>query len=88
MYKLTLITLLLSLSSFTLASEPRAVPLSGGTAHELERRAAASNTVHITSTTDYCLVVPKNKHTNIGDSEYPGEFYNPFHIESYRAYIY
>lgn len=75
MYKITgtFITLLVSLSALTTATDLNAVPLTGGTAHELERRAAAYNTVHITSTTDYCLVVPKNKHTNIGDSEYPGK---------------
>ncbi|KAG8892004.1 hypothetical protein FRC00_012836 [Tulasnella sp. 408] len=38
----------------------------------LEARAAANNIVKITSTTDYCMIVPKDKHTNIGDSEHPG----------------
>jgi hypothetical protein len=38
----------------------------------LEARVAANNMVKITSTTDYCMIVPKNKKTNIGDSEHPG----------------
>ncbi|KAG9044680.1 hypothetical protein FS837_007727 [Tulasnella sp. UAMH 9824] len=38
----------------------------------LQARVSPTNMVKITSTTDYCMIVPKNKHTNIGDSEHPG----------------
>jgi len=39
---------------------------------QLARRAAPDNTVVINGPQSYCLIVPKNPHTNIGDSEYPG----------------
>lgn len=39
---------------------------------DLEARGQTPLTVRIGSVSDYCLVVPKNAHTNIGDSEYPG----------------
>ncbi|KAG8958056.1 hypothetical protein FRC00_003102, partial [Tulasnella sp. 408] len=38
----------------------------------LQARVSPTNMVQITSTTDYCMIVPKDKHTDIGDSEYPG----------------
>ncbi|KAJ6461044.1 hypothetical protein C8R45DRAFT_1220939 [Mycena sanguinolenta] len=43
----------------------------------LERRAAADNTVLVTSTTKFCMIMPRcgyisTAHTNIGDSEHPG----------------
>ncbi|KDQ21527.1 hypothetical protein BOTBODRAFT_50152 [Botryobasidium botryosum FD-172 SS1] len=38
----------------------------------LRKRATADNIVVINSATSYCLIVPKNAHTNIGDSETPG----------------
>jgi len=38
----------------------------------LSSRAAPDNTVSITSTTNYCLIVPRTPHTNVGDSEHPG----------------
>ncbi|KIO31509.1 hypothetical protein M407DRAFT_241762 [Tulasnella calospora MUT 4182] len=40
--------------------------------NHLEARVAADNMVQITSTTDYCMIVPRNKKTDIGDSEQPG----------------
>jgi len=40
--------------------------------YQLDARSSATNIVYIGSESDYCLIVPKNKHTNIGDSEYPG----------------
>ncbi|KJA16121.1 hypothetical protein HYPSUDRAFT_148164 [Hypholoma sublateritium FD-334 SS-4] len=36
------------------------------------RRTDPDNTVVASSEDNYCLVVPKDAHTNIGDSEYPG----------------
>ncbi|KAF7377952.1 putative allergen protein [Mycena sanguinolenta] len=53
--------LLLSAFSATLSS-----------AAVLEARAAPDNTVSITSTTNYCMIMPRTAHTNIGDSEHPG----------------
>ncbi|KDQ21528.1 hypothetical protein BOTBODRAFT_182841 [Botryobasidium botryosum FD-172 SS1] len=38
----------------------------------LRGRADPDNTVVINSDTSYCLIVPRNPHTNIGDSEQPG----------------
>jgi len=38
----------------------------------LFKRATPGLTVQITSTTDYCLIVPSTAHTNIGDSENGG----------------
>ncbi|KAG8921141.1 hypothetical protein FRC01_000394, partial [Tulasnella sp. 417] len=40
--------------------------------NHLQARVSPTNMVQITSTTDYCMIVPKNKKTNIGDSEQPG----------------
>jgi len=36
------------------------------------RRASPDNTVVITGPDNYCLIVPKDPHINIGDSEHPG----------------
>ncbi|KAG9087766.1 hypothetical protein FS749_002656 [Ceratobasidium sp. UAMH 11750] len=36
-------------------------------------RAAPDNTVVIESTTKYCMIMPRDAHTNIGDSESPGK---------------
>ncbi|KAG8918264.1 hypothetical protein FRC02_002495 [Tulasnella sp. 418] len=41
-------------------------------ARDLEPRVSLTNMVRINSAKDYCLIVPKNKRTNIGDSEHPG----------------
>lgn len=38
----------------------------------LASRADPDNTVSITDTTTYCLILPREPHTNIGDSEHPG----------------
>ncbi|KAF8608161.1 hypothetical protein BDV93DRAFT_519223 [Ceratobasidium sp. AG-I] len=42
-------------------------------ASPLQPRAAPDNTVIVTSTTNYCLIMPREPHTNIGDSESPGK---------------
>ncbi|PFH49459.1 hypothetical protein AMATHDRAFT_63159 [Amanita thiersii Skay4041] len=36
------------------------------------RQQNPTNMVKITSATNHCLIVPKDAHTNIGDSEHPG----------------
>ncbi|KAF8960756.1 hypothetical protein BDZ97DRAFT_1831688 [Flammula alnicola] len=36
------------------------------------RRAAPDNTVVVNGADNYCLVVPRDSYTNVGDSEYPG----------------
>ncbi|KAG8884827.1 hypothetical protein FRB98_002153 [Tulasnella sp. 332] len=41
-------------------------------AEALAARSAPGNTVRINSSSDFCMIVPKNPHTNIGDSERPG----------------
>ncbi|CAE6388801.1 unnamed protein product [Rhizoctonia solani] len=42
-------------------------------ASPLEPRAAPDNIVLIKSTSEYCLIVPRKPHTNIGDSESEGQ---------------
>lgn len=39
--------------------------------NHLEARVSPTNLVRINSATDYCMIVPKTKHTDIGDSEHP-----------------
>ncbi|EAU85245.1 hypothetical protein CC1G_10031 [Coprinopsis cinerea okayama7 len=56
--------------SLWLTSMVRLVPASP--AVELEARATPDNIVYITDAQKYCMIMPKNPHTNIGDSEYPG----------------
>ncbi|KAJ6551814.1 hypothetical protein B0H19DRAFT_1264446 [Mycena capillaripes] len=38
----------------------------------LESRAAADNIVSVTNANNFCMIMPRNPHTNIGDSEHPG----------------
>jgi hypothetical protein len=58
---------LLSTLAFALLISPS--PVAGAA---LEARAATDNTVYINSVTDHCMVLPRSKRTNIGDSEHPG----------------
>ncbi|KAF5310161.1 hypothetical protein D9619_010237 [Psilocybe cf. subviscida] len=37
-----------------------------------QRRATPDNTVIVNGVDNYCLVFPRDQHTNVGDSEYPG----------------
>ncbi|KZV67613.1 hypothetical protein PENSPDRAFT_46974 [Peniophora sp. CONT] len=62
----SLAVLVLAASSFALPSTETA------NITELETRASATNEVSVKSKTNFCLIVPKNKHTNVGDSEHPG----------------
>jgi len=39
---------------------------------QLARRADPENTVVVDSADKYCLIVPRDPHTNVGDSEHPG----------------
>ncbi|KAG8978007.1 hypothetical protein FRB90_008603, partial [Tulasnella sp. 427] len=61
---------LLAIAGSTFASPLGEVPEAD--VRHLEARVSPTNMVKITSTTDYCMIVPKNKHTDIGDSEHPG----------------
>ncbi|CAE7200248.1 unnamed protein product [Rhizoctonia solani] len=56
------------LSLTALASGVLAAPSS----NHLEARAAPDNTVYVTDANKYCIIVPRDAHTNIGDSEHPG----------------
>ncbi|CAA7263268.1 unnamed protein product [Cyclocybe aegerita] len=60
--------LLLAASSGLVASSIITTP----TLLRFERRASPDNTVLVNSADDYCLIVPKDPNTNIGDSEHPG----------------
>ncbi|KAG8705331.1 hypothetical protein FRC09_003023 [Ceratobasidium sp. 395] len=42
-------------------------------ASPLHPRAGPDNTVTVASPTNYCLIMPRNAHTNIGDSESEGQ---------------
>ncbi|KAB5592793.1 putative effector protein [Ceratobasidium theobromae] len=44
-----------------------------GFASPLQLRAAPDNTVLIRSETEYCMIMPRQPHTNIGDSESDGQ---------------
>ncbi|KAF8960059.1 hypothetical protein BDZ97DRAFT_1835279, partial [Flammula alnicola] len=39
---------------------------------ELHSRQAVDNIVYVTDANTFCMIMPRNPHTNIGDSEYPG----------------
>ncbi|KDR78653.1 hypothetical protein GALMADRAFT_244124 [Galerina marginata CBS 339.88] len=38
----------------------------------LEARQAVDNIVYVTDSNQFCMIMPRNPHTNIGDSEAPG----------------
>ncbi|CCO33930.1 hypothetical protein BN14_08017 [Rhizoctonia solani AG-1 IB] len=42
-----------------------------GSSH-LEARAAPDNTVYVTDANKFCMIMPRDAHTDIGDSEHPG----------------
>ncbi|KZP28922.1 hypothetical protein FIBSPDRAFT_728527 [Athelia psychrophila] len=65
MFSQILATALLSICVLSAA----ATPMSDET---LVSRAAADNTVSITSATNFCMIMPRDPHTNIGDSEHTG----------------
>ncbi|CAE6395231.1 unnamed protein product [Rhizoctonia solani] len=46
--------------------------LSAPSSTHLETRAAADNTVYVTDANKYCMIMPRDPRTNIGDSEHPG----------------
>ncbi|KAJ7589915.1 hypothetical protein C8J56DRAFT_825972 [Mycena floridula] len=45
---------------------------SGQPISSLQSRAAADNTVYVTDATKFCMIMPRDPHTTIGDSEHPG----------------
>jgi len=57
------LTVLLSVTALSVVAAPSEL---------LESRAAADNTVSISSATKFCMIMPRKAHTNIGDSESPG----------------
>ncbi|KAH8834236.1 hypothetical protein DL96DRAFT_1579935 [Flagelloscypha sp. PMI_526] len=38
----------------------------------LEKRASDDNIVYVTDANKFCMIMPRDPHTNIGDSEHPG----------------
>ncbi|CAE6498175.1 unnamed protein product [Rhizoctonia solani] len=58
-------------SLFSLAALAIGV-LAAPSSNHLETRAAADNTVYVTDANKYCMIMPRDAHTNIGDSEHPG----------------
>ncbi|KAJ3503041.1 hypothetical protein NLJ89_g8612 [Agrocybe chaxingu] len=68
MIALSAIILLLAASSSLVAPSIITTPA----LQRFERRASPDNTVVVNSADDYCLIVPKDPNTNIGDSEHPG----------------
>ncbi|KAF4613848.1 hypothetical protein D9613_008078 [Agrocybe pediades] len=39
---------------------------------ELQSRQAVDNIVYVTDANNFCMIMPRDPHTNIGDSEHPG----------------
>lgn len=62
-----LATVLLALSAI-----PFAAASPGGLGKLLKARQAMDNTVHVTDANSFCMIMPRNPHTNIGDSEHAG----------------
>ncbi|KAF7300955.1 Allergen protein [Mycena indigotica] len=60
------LTILLTLAAFALAS-PSGLHTDG-----FEKRAADDNIVYVTDANLHCMIMPRDPHTNIGDSEHPG----------------
>ncbi|KAI0027945.1 hypothetical protein K488DRAFT_60013 [Vararia minispora EC-137] len=60
-------SLLLSLGALSVFSLSAATP-----AQLLEARQDVTNIVYVTDANTFCMIMPKNPHTNIGDSEQPG----------------
>jgi hypothetical protein len=58
---------ILALSALTLGAVS-----TPSTDNALHARAAADNIVYITDANKFCMIVPRDAHTNIGDSERPG----------------
>ncbi|KAK7052503.1 allergen protein [Favolaschia claudopus] len=60
-------------SAFFLLSSVLSVALASPSGLDaLRPRAAADNTVYVTSADEFCMIMPRDEHTNIGDSEHPG----------------
>ncbi|KAK7044061.1 hypothetical protein VNI00_007776 [Paramarasmius palmivorus] len=59
----------LSLSVFSILS---AIATPSGFGNTLEARQSADNIVYVTDANKYCMIMPRDAHTNIGDSEHPG----------------
>jgi len=56
------LALLLSITALSVVANPVG----------LQSRAAPDNTVLVSSASNYCMIMPRDPHTNIGDSEHPG----------------
>ncbi|GLB44835.1 hypothetical protein LshimejAT787_1801720 [Lyophyllum shimeji] len=64
--------LLSTLVVLAVADAILSVHASPGAGAFLEARQAADNIVQITNANNFCMIMPRNPHTNIGDSEHPG----------------
>ncbi|KAF8186631.1 hypothetical protein BJ912DRAFT_456752 [Pholiota molesta] len=67
MIALTVIAALLPL----LSGLAEASPVVDGE-QQLSARQAVDNIVYVTDATSFCMIMPRDPHTNIGDSEHPG----------------
>ncbi|KAF8071583.1 hypothetical protein FPV67DRAFT_1481886 [Lyophyllum atratum] len=63
---------LLSTVLLALSAVPFALASPGGLDTLLESRQSADNIVSITNADNFCMIMPRNPHTDIGDSEHPG----------------
>jgi len=59
------LAVLLSVTALSVLAHPAGPNL-------LESRAAVDNIVFVTNTDKFCMIMPRDAHTNIGDSEHPG----------------
>ncbi|KAJ2934694.1 hypothetical protein H1R20_g2396, partial [Candolleomyces eurysporus] len=60
------------LTSLTSALALLAVLVGAAPSQELEARQAPDNIVYVTNAQAFCMIMPRDPHTNIGDSEHPG----------------
>jgi len=59
------LAVLLSVTALSVVANPAGSNL-------LESRAAVDNVVYVTNADKFCMIMPRDAHTNIGDSEHPG----------------
>ncbi|TFK33463.1 hypothetical protein BDQ12DRAFT_691142 [Crucibulum laeve] len=61
-----------ALGALCLSLLPSAIASPAIDVRELEARQAVDNIVYVTDAQNYCMIMPRDPHTNIGDSEHPG----------------
>lgn len=70
----TLSTMFASLALFVLAACSLPALANPTESNSLHARQDPQNIVYITSVDKHCIIVPRDAHTNVGDSEHPYVF--------------